>query len=242
MSDEMEFDLASLDDVRTTPPDVRERILERLTSAELKPAPSASHVHSLTEYSEEGDESVDVVVTLDRSNAISPRRKRPAFVAAAAAAVVLLALAAIAVRERDEVPLASSPFPSARAEAACASLTTASEDFILLALNGDPAIDIDRLEPLRDAVQAFADTVESEGVETPATLEQWASAADGFAQAADQLTAGAEFRAQGAVELARDAFFQAAQASDSPTAEACLGDWAKNPFLGERPELINPDG
>jgi len=233
---DLEARFAALDQPQQTPPDVRDRIWNRVTTGDTS---SSEHAVVLPVLDlEPGDVEVLDVFGRDDERPLGQRGRWLA-VAAGFVLVVLVGAGVFMAIDNEELPLASGEFPTREAEEACSALTDASANFALFALDGVGLPPSPELDVLRDTLDRWADVLEQRGLSSE-QLDAWSSASQQLRQTILDVKAGQTVRATAGFQGVSASVFEAVVDADDPIVATCFGDWADDPFIDADAEF-NPD-
>lgn len=236
---DLEARFAALDQPQQTPPDVRDRIWNSVTSRD----PSSSKLAVVSPVPEPSMETreVEVLDLFGQDGDRPPGRANRWFAVAAGVVVtVLVSVGVLIALDDDELPVASSEFPTRDAEEACSALTDASAGFALFALDGVALPSVLELEGLIAALDTWVDVLEQRDL-TRQESDDWSSAFQQLRQVILDAKIGETDRATAGFNGVRDSVFIAVDEADDPVVRTCFGDWADDPFIDAGTEIFNPD-
>jgi hypothetical protein len=233
---DLEARFAALDQPQQTPPDVRDRIWNRVTTGDTSSSKHAVVSPVLVPDAEPGD--VEVLDLFGQDGDRSPGRVNRWLAVAAGVVVILVSVGVLVALDDDELPVASGEFPTREAEAACNALTDASADFALFALDGVALPLVPELEELRAALDRWVELLEQRGL---SRLDGWSSASQQLRQVILDVKTGETDRATSGFSGVRDNVFGAVDEADDPIVATCFGDWTDDPFIDAGTEIFNPD-
>ncbi len=223
MPDDLHDTFAGLDEVRPTPPKVRDRIYRRVVD-EAGPRGTVHGIETPPEF----DPDTPVFEIGAATTLVAPAPGRGTAWIAAAAVLVLLAGLAVAIQLAPSTDaVASSEFSSAPAESACDELQAATADFELLALDGPMDLSPMELIGAADALQAWIDHSDIRAAVD--ADDPWRAAVRYLRQAGiDAATSGSP--PERTLEQSRTAVDDARRRSPSVDVAACFDRWPTAPF------------
>jgi hypothetical protein len=233
---DLEARFAALDLPQETPPDVRDRIWNRVTTGDSS---SSEHAVVLPVLDlEPGD--VEALDVFGRDDELPlGQRSRWLAVAAGFVLVVLAGVGVLIATDNEELPVASGEFPTREAEQACTALTDASANFALFAFDGAVLPSSLELDVLRDALDRWVGVLEQRGL-SGEQLDAWSSASQQLRQTILDAKVGETAQATAVFEGVPANVFSAVHEADDPIVTTCFGDWADDPFIDTDAEF-DPD-